>query len=120
MPINDDTISWVKVADFVGDIPFGNNGMAEVMAGGKKVCIARYKEALFAFAYKCPHAGGILANGYMDALGNVVCPVHHYKFCPRNGRNVSGEGYCLKHWPVAIKTDGVFIGLEANALLRLL
>ena len=29
-----------------------------------------------------------------------------------NGRNTSGEGYYLKHWPVEIKEDGVFVGVE--------
>ena len=75
---------------------------------------------IFAFAYKCPHAGGYFVNGYLDALGNVVCPVHRYKFCPANGRNVSGEGYYLKHWPVEIRADGVYVGLEKNKLFGLL
>jgi len=29
-----------------------------------------------------------------------------------NGRNVSGEGYYLIHWPVEIKEDGIFVGVE--------
>ena len=31
-----------------------------------------------------------------------------------NGRNVSGEGYYLKHWPVEIKEGGVFVGVEES------
>ena len=30
----------------------------------------------------------------------------------QNGRNVSGEGYYLKHWPVEQREDGVFAGFE--------
>ena len=70
------------------------------------------KIPLFAFAYKCPHAGGMLAEGFIDALGNIVCPLHRYKYNMANGRNTSGEGYYLKHWPVQIKEDGIFVGVE--------
>ncbi len=106
---------WVKVAESIAELSFAANNMAEVTVKGKKICIGKYKEVLYAFASKCPHASGILANGYIDMVGNVVCPVHRYKFCIKNGRNVSGEGYYLKHWPVDVREDGVFIELEQSS-----
>ncbi|WP_121353632.1 Rieske (2Fe-2S) protein [Flavisolibacter nicotianae] len=109
-----DKISWVKVAESREEVPFGENGLAELMAGDKKVCIGTYKDELFAFAAKCPHASGHLKEGYIDALGNVVCPLHRYKFCMKNGRNVSGEGYYLKHWPVEVRADGVYVGMKTG------
>jgi 3-phenylpropionate/trans-cinnamate dioxygenase ferredoxin subunit len=112
-------IKWVKVAESLGEISFGANQLAETMADDKRICIGKYKEELFAFAAKCPHASGAFINGFVDALGNVVCPLHRYKFCMKNGRNVSGEGYYLKHWPVAIKEDGVYVGLEARPFFGL-
>ena len=87
---------------------------------GKKICLGRRDNEIFAFASKCPHAGGYLSEGYVNALGNVVCPIHSYKFCMKNGRNVSGEGYYLKHWPVEIREEGVYVGLEKNKLFGLL
>lgn len=112
-------INWVKVAESIAEVPFGENGLAEVMAGDKKVCIGKHKEALFGFAARCPHASGSFANGFIDALGNVVCPLHRYKFCMKNGRNVSGEGYYLKHWPVEVRDDGVYVGLETKSFFGL-
>jgi nitrite reductase/ring-hydroxylating ferredoxin subunit len=111
--------NWVRVAESLKEIAFGENQLAEVMAGDKKICLGRYKDELFAFAPKCPHASGFFVDGFIDALGNVVCPVHRYKFCMKNGRNVSGEGYHLKHWPVEIREDGVFVRLEAKSFLGL-
>ncbi|MEI9944281.1 MAG: hypothetical protein WDN26_08640 [Chitinophagaceae bacterium] len=32
-----------------------------------------------------------------------------------NGRNVSGEGYYLKHWPTELREDGLFVGMEDKA-----
>jgi nitrite reductase/ring-hydroxylating ferredoxin subunit len=110
---------WVKVADSVAEISFAPNGMAEVMAGDKRICLARHHDQLFAIAHMCPHAGGAMADGYLDAVGNVVCPMHRYKFALKNGRNVSGEGYYLKNWPVKVEEDGVFVGLERNKLFGL-
>ena len=101
-----------KVAGSVQEIQFGANQIAVIEVGGKKICIGRYLESLFAFAYKCPHAGGFLADGFIDALGNVVCPLHRYKYSLQNGRNISGEGYYLKHWPVETRDDGVYIAME--------
>jgi nitrite reductase/ring-hydroxylating ferredoxin subunit len=113
-------ITWIKIAESEGEVPFGPNGLAVVDAGGKALCIGRYGESLFAFAPNCPHASAPFVRGYIDALGNVVCPLHRYKFCMKNGRNVSGEGYYLKHWPVEIREDGIFVGIEKNRLLGLL
>jgi nitrite reductase/ring-hydroxylating ferredoxin subunit len=116
----EDKIRWVKLADYESEIPFGDNQLAEVEAGGRKICVGRHNNTLFAFAPKCPHASGPLAQGFIDALGNVVCPLHRYKFCLKNGRNVSGEGYYLKRWPVEVREDGVYVGLEKKSLLGLL
>jgi nitrite reductase/ring-hydroxylating ferredoxin subunit len=106
--------TWYKIADHLNELSFAENNIAVADLEGKKICIAKFKEEIFAFAYKCPHAGGILADGYMDALGQVVCPLHRYKYDLRNGRNTSGEGYYLKHWPVKWNEDGVWVGMEES------
>ena len=107
------------MAESIEELSFNSNNIAEITAGTKQLCIARFKDDLFAFASKCPHASGRLADGYLDALGNVVCPLHRYKFSLKNGRNISGEGYYLKHWPIKIE-DGVFVGFETNSLFGFL
>lgn len=111
--------NWIKIAESVAEIPFGTNGLAEVVADGKPICIGKHADDLFAFAAKCPHASGRFADGFVDAMGNVVCPLHRYRFCLKNGRNVSGEGYFLKHWPVEKREGGVYMGMEAKSFLGL-
>jgi nitrite reductase/ring-hydroxylating ferredoxin subunit len=107
--------TWHKIADHINELDFANNNIAVVKVNGKTMCIGRYKEEAFAFSYKCPHAGGILADGYIDALGNIVCPLHRYKFDPRNGRNISGEGYYLTHWKVENREDGLYVEMEKSS-----
>jgi nitrite reductase/ring-hydroxylating ferredoxin subunit len=86
--------------------------MCIVETDGKKITLAQNNQQIFAFAHKCPHASGIMADGFIDALGNVVCPLHRYQFALQNGRNTSGEGYYLKTYPVQITEEGVFIGFK--------
>ncbi len=112
------TFKWYKIADTISEIDFSSEGLATVEVNGKKVCIAFKNDTLFACNTKCPHAGGNMAQGYVDALGNIVCPLHRYKFSLENGRNTSGEGYFLKTYPIENRENGVFVGFEENALFN--
>ena len=107
-------LTWYKIAEDISEIHFNENNIAEADVNGKKICIAKIKDRLFAFAHKCPHAGGWLTDGFLDALGNVVCPIHRYKYDLRTGRNISGEGYYLKHWKVETRPDGIFVAMESH------
>ena len=109
-------IKWLRIADSINEFHFQDNNMIIGEADGRKFTLAKYKDRYFAFACKCPHAGGILADGYLDSSGNVVCPMHRYKFNIQNGRNASGEGYYLKTYPVELRAGGVFIGFENKGI----
>jgi nitrite reductase/ring-hydroxylating ferredoxin subunit len=108
-------LHWHKIAEHINEIDFAENRIGIVEIKRKKICIAKFQDRAFAFAYSCPHAGGILADGHIDVLGNVVCPMHRYRYDIKNGRNVSGEGYYLKHWQVEIREDGVYVGMEESS-----
>lgn len=107
-------IKWFKVAESKNEIFWQENNMAIAEVGGKKITLAKRGDKVFACAYKCPHASGILADGFIDATGNIVCPLHRYKFNLATGRNVSGEGYHLKVYAVEEREAGLFIGFEEN------
>jgi nitrite reductase/ring-hydroxylating ferredoxin subunit len=113
---NDKKYTWHKVADNLAELSFSENGMAEITIGNKAICVALVNNSLSACVQKCPHAGGKLSAGFIDAAGNIVCPLHRYKFRLQNGRNTSGEGYYLKIFPVEMRTEGIFIGLKENNL----
>ena len=108
--------TYYKIADSESELQFHSNGIAVAEVKGRKICIAVHAGSLFAFAYTCPHAAGLLANGWIDLKGNVVCPLHKYKFSLSTGRNVTGEGYNMKRWPVELRGDEVWVGLEAGGL----
>lgn len=107
---------WYKLAESAAEIETGANGMARMEAGGKSICLVKKADGLAACARKCPHAGGEMADGWLDAQGNIVCPLHKYRFSVTNGRNTSGEGYFLSVYPVETRPDGIFIGIPETNL----
>jgi nitrite reductase/ring-hydroxylating ferredoxin subunit len=113
-PAKDKKYSWHKISDSLDELSFSPGGLLQLEVAGKIIRVARKDDQLSACTAKCPHAGGILSDGYIDPLGNIVCPLHRYKFSLKNGRNVSGEGYFLKIFPVELRADGVFVGFEQN------
>lgn len=106
----DSTTVWHLLAAHPDDLAWRPNGMVVGEVGGRKFTLARYREAIFAFAHLCPHASGVMADGWIDALGHVVCPLHKYRFELQRGRNVSGEGYRLKTYPMRLDEEGLHIG----------
>ena len=103
--------TWHKLASSIEELQLPTSGLKETELAGKKICISLHKDQLHACAASCPHASGILADGYIDNLGNIVCPVHRYRFNLENGRNTSGEGYYLKTYPIEKRADGIYVGI---------
>ena len=110
---------WFKIAGSVAELSFPANNLLAAEAGSKKITVAKYKDDLFGCAFACPHAGGIMAEGNLDATGNIVCPIHRYRFNLQNGRNTSGEGYYLTTYPIEIREDGVYAGIAEKSFFNL-
>jgi nitrite reductase/ring-hydroxylating ferredoxin subunit len=109
------TWKWYKIAESALDLDWQPNEMCLVEAGDKKITLARHKDGLYAFAWKCPHASGIMADGHINALGQVTCPLHRYRFDIKTGRNTSGEGYFMKTYKVDDRSDGLYVGWEEKS-----
>lgn len=107
---------WTKIAASLHELSFNESGLLELVVKGKTICLSLQGEMLNACAYTCPHAGGRLADGHIDASGNIVCPLHRYKFSLSNGRNTSGEGYYLKTYAVKVEADGIYLAIPQNNL----
>jgi 3-phenylpropionate/trans-cinnamate dioxygenase ferredoxin subunit len=106
---------WVLVTDAPLSLDWPDNQLLDLEVDSKKITLAKFKEDYFAFAQKCPHASGRMAQGYINPLGQVVCPLHRYAFDMKNGRNTTGEGYFLKTYPVELRPHGLFIGFKPNS-----
>lgn len=100
-----------KIANKPEDILFNHNHLALVEVDDKKICLAKFEDKITAFVNKCPHANGNLNEGYIDAKGNIVCPVHFYKFNMQNGKMQSHDDCRLKIYTVEERNDGVYLAL---------
>jgi 3-phenylpropionate/trans-cinnamate dioxygenase ferredoxin subunit len=126
---------WYKLADKDSDIQWTAGAVAEIIVNDKKLCIGRFQppgasaasgtpgtpappQQYFGFAHTCPHAGAPMTDGYIDGACHVVCPVHQLKFNLKNGRDTNGEGYKLKTYPVEVRPDGIFIGIDEGGLFK--
>ncbi len=67
---------------------------------------------LYATQASCPHRGGPLADGVVGG-GQVVCPLHAFRFDLASGRPVGNDCQMLATHPVWI-TDGGSVMLEVN------
>ena len=100
---------FYKIAETIAAIDFNENNLCNATFDGKQITLAKRENKIFAFVEKCPHAGNLLSEGYMDIKGCIVCPLHGYRFDIANGRNVTGEGYKLKIFPVEKREDGWYV-----------
>jgi 3-phenylpropionate/trans-cinnamate dioxygenase ferredoxin subunit len=107
--MTEEKYEWHRLTD-AEDSVAGERELSVREVNHKTLCFTRLEGKLCAFYHKCPHAGGELSEGYLDARGNIVCPIHRYKFDVRNGRNTSGEGYYLSTYPVEQREDGIYVG----------
>jgi len=109
---------WHKIAEKVVDLRWSAGQVVQVEVDGKSYCVAQAGDELYGFSSHCPHAGAPLLDGYVDGSCRLVCPVHSMKFNLKNGREANGDGYKLKTYPVELREDGVYLGIEEGGMFK--
>jgi nitrite reductase/ring-hydroxylating ferredoxin subunit len=109
-------LTWYKIQN--PKIPLeGKSSLLKI--GGKKICLSKFKGELYALENKCPHAGGNLAFGKCTENGEVVCPLHHFRYDLKTGKNTSGEGLYVDNFPIRESENIHEIGIKSSWLKRL-
>jgi nitrite reductase/ring-hydroxylating ferredoxin subunit len=109
-------LNWKLITELPLNLEWPSNNLLELEIEGQKFTLGKWQDSYYAFASKCPHASGRMAQGYINPLGQVVCPLHRYCFDMKNGFNTSGEGYFLKTYPLELRDGGLFIGFKPFSL----
>lgn len=102
-------MKWFKL--FAAGILTSPDFIKLVTVSGKKLCIVKEGQRIFAVQNKCPHAGADLSQGWCDK-GNLVCPYHRHEFNLETGRGAPGQGDYINTYPVEIREEGVYIGIK--------
>jgi nitrite reductase/ring-hydroxylating ferredoxin subunit len=76
-------MTWRATGIAVDAFPVGT--LREVTVGGDALVLARTAAGVFALDAYCPHAGGVLAEGWLEGE-RLVCPVHQAGFGVSDGR----------------------------------
>ncbi len=85
-------------------LPLGEGRTFQI--GETTVAIFRTRDnKVFATQATCPHKGGPLADGIIGE-GQVICPLHAYKFKLANGEAVGNTCSALKTYPAWLSEDG--------------
>lgn len=105
--------TWYKIfdAEFLKENELELKVPIAVMAGNKSICLVRLPEGYFAVSDICPHQGASLSEGYCTSE-SIVCPWHHYAFNLKSGRQTAGGGDYVMNYPVELRKDGLYIGIE--------
>ena len=69
------------------------------------------QSVFFAFEHLCPHQMHPLSEAQITAFGEVVCPLHAYRFHLQTGSEANQKCRDLKTFEVEIRQEGVFINL---------
>jgi len=112
-----DNLEWIKVGH-VDDLPEGR--VKTVVAKTTSICLSHFDGQWAAMDNKCPHQNGPLGEGSIekgiDGKCWIRCPWHGWDFDPLTGAPPGGhEDTGQKLYPLEIKGEEIFVGLEAEA-----
>ncbi len=83
----------------------------KVIIDGTPYCFVRIKNVIRAFSDFCPHERANLSEGIVTAYGELVCPLHHYRFDLELGEESSLRCGGLRFYEIKVTGDGVFLCL---------
>ena len=106
-------MNWIKV--FSGDIEARERIVSDkpqlLILHGKRICLVLHDNTFFAVQDSCTHNGESLSKGYVNYLGEVICPLHNYQFNLQSGRECNTRSRDLLPYPVKIDESGFFVGI---------
>ena len=104
-------MKYVKVMS-EEDLPIGKSAI--ISAGEDEIALFNYKGEYYAVANKCPHRGAPLGEGRIEE-GIVICPNHEWRFKLENGANMQNPELFIPTYPVKVKNENIYIGLEGES-----
>ncbi len=104
-------MKYVKVMS-EEDLPIGKSAI--ISAGEDEIALFNYKGKYYAVANKCPHRGAPLGEGRIEE-GIVICPNHEWRFKLVNGANMQNPELFIPTYPVKVKNENIYIGLEGES-----
>lgn len=83
----------------------------KVKLGTREIGVVRIGERVYGFSSFCPHRGASLIQGSINAQGEIICPLHQYRFELKTGQATSGDCADLQTFPCELSPKGLKIRL---------
>jgi nitrite reductase (NADH) small subunit len=96
---------WVAVCR-LDDVPPGRGRSLD--AAGVRVAVLRSGDEVVALSGWCPHSGGSLGHGWIEE-GEVVCPLHHWRFKLSDGRCSTVRGERVHRFRCEVRGEEVWV-----------
>ncbi|MEX0813865.1 MAG: Rieske 2Fe-2S domain-containing protein [Chitinophagales bacterium] len=111
--MSENDLKWEKLhlPELMSPAEIENGQLVQAECESKKYCLSKVNDNWYAIRDTCPHASASLSKGFMVKGQVVVCPLHRAKFDICSGKNISGEGYGMRSYPVKQEDDQLYLGL---------
>lgn len=73
------------------------------------IALVRLGECFHAFQTDCPHRGAALIKGWITNQGEIICPLHQYRFDIKTGALKVGSCGDLEVYSTELTDDGLKI-----------
>lgn len=118
MNANNKQLKWYKIAE-LEELPEGR--VKTVTASIHSMALTHIDGAYFAMENRCPHQGGPLGEGSIEAGKDgscmLRCPWHGWDFDAKTGLPPGGhEDSGQQMFPVEMREDGIYVAVEEDAL----
>ena len=81
----------------------------KLILNGQSFCILRINHKIFVMDDTCPHNKASLSGGKVNAFGEIICPLHEYRYELRTGRESSLRCEDLQTYSVTTGDEGIFL-----------
>ena len=88
---------------------FPEGRVKKVRLGLLEIGILRMGDSFFGFELFCPHRGASLLNAFTNSVGELICPLHEYRFDLKTGQAASGSCRDMKTYACRITEHGLVI-----------
>lgn len=107
------SLRWYKLFEDMdaAKAAIADRSIRRATVDGIKVSIARYRNQLYAVNDQCPHRKASLGGGQLNGYGEIICPLHHYRFGLSSGQEAENRCADLEVYKIDIREDGIYIGM---------
>lgn len=88
---------------------FPERVIKRVALGEKILGVMRVGMEFYAFENSCPHRGASLLQANINGQGEIICPLHQYRFDLKTGQVKAGYCRDLEVFPAILTEDGLKI-----------